>query len=251
MPIVTTDSLNKQKNSINPNEISHFNQLAEKWWDRKGPMSALHDVNDLRVEWIHNHLTHHHSELNPSKTLLDIGCGAGLASEALANLGYNVIGVDAAEKVIQAAQYHLQKTPLLPNGGSLHYQVNSIEKLIEDNQFFPIITALELLEHVNDPTEFITNLAHLLQPKGKLFVSTLNRTLSSFLMAKVMAEYIVRKLPIGTHSWKQFITPGELGTMAHQAGLRVEAIAGITLYPNGWKLSKNLKINYIACLSKS
>lgn len=249
MPIVTTVNQNKQKESINQNEIDHFNQLAEQWWDRTGPMSALHEMNALRIEWI-NHILKANPDHYKAGTLLDIGCGAGLASEALANLGYAVLGIDAGEKVIEAAKHHLKTTPLSPRGGSLQYRVGDIESLVHENRQFTAITALELLEHVNNPSEFIRNLSWLLQAEGLLFVSTINRTLQSFLFAKVAAEYITRKLPVGTHNWKQFITPSELGTMAHQAGLRIQSIAGMTLYPNGWKLTKNVNINYIACLSK-
>ncbi|MBI0075597.1 bifunctional 2-polyprenyl-6-hydroxyphenol methylase/3-demethylubiquinol 3-O-methyltransferase UbiG [Commensalibacter sp. M0357] len=250
MPIDTTDNANKQNNSIITNEIDHFNQLADQWWDRKGPMSSLHDMNDLRIEWINRNLRHN-NQYYKSGNILDIGCGAGLASEALANMGYNVLGIDAGEKVIKAAQYHLDTTPLLPKGGSLTYKVGSIEELVHENQHFSVITALELLEHVNDPQNFIHNISRLLQTNGMIFVSTINRTLPAFLFAKVAAEYITRKLPVGTHNWRQFITPSELGKMAHSAGLRIKSIAGMTFYPNGWKLTQNVKINYIACLTNS
>lgn len=250
MPIDTTDHTNKQNNSIITNEINHFNQLADQWWDRKGPMSSLHDMNDLRIEWINRNLVQN-KQFYKSGIILDIGCGAGLASEALANLGYNVLGVDAGEKVIKAAQYHLDTVPLLPNGGSLTYQVGNVETLVHEHQHFSAITALELLEHVRDPQNFIHNIAQLVQPEGLIFVSTINRTLQSFLFAKVAAEYITRKLPIGTHNWNQFITPSELGKMAHAAGLRVKAITGLTLYPNGWKLTGNVNINYMVCLTKT
>ena len=213
MPIDTTDNANKQNNSIITNEIDHFNQLADQWWDRKGPMSSLHDMNDLRIEWINRNLRHN-NQYYKSGNILDT-------------------------------------TPLLPNGGSLTYKVGSIEELVHENQHFSVITALELLEHVNDPQNFIHNISRLLQTNGMIFVSTINRTLPAFLFAKVAAEYITRKLPVGTHNWRQFITPSELGKMAYSAGLRIKSIAGMTFYPNGWKLTQNVKINYIACLTNS
>ncbi|MDI2090808.1 bifunctional 2-polyprenyl-6-hydroxyphenol methylase/3-demethylubiquinol 3-O-methyltransferase UbiG [Commensalibacter oyaizuii] len=249
MSTVTTPNPHNQKNSIIENEINHFNTLADQWWNREGPMSALHEMNALRIEWIHS-LIKKYSNPHPSLPILDIGCGAGLASEAMAALGYDVLGVDAGQEVIAAAENHLKTVPLPPNSGHVTYRVGSVEALVEEQKQFSIITALELLEHVSDPQEFILNLAKLLTPDGKLFLSTINRNIHSFLFAKVAAEYLTRKLPIGTHNWKQFITPSELGNMANQAGLRVTDIAGLTMYPNGWKTTSNIKINYMVCLSK-
>lgn len=250
MSTVTPPDLHNQKNSVNKDEINRFNAIASEWWNRTGPMSPLHEMNALRIEWIQKILSTSPS-LDKNRPILDIGCGVGIASEGLACLGYNVIGVDAAQEVIQAGQNHLDNFPLPPNSGNVTYRVGTIEELVTENKQFEIITALELLEHVNDPQEFIQNISKLLTKQGTAFLSTINRNIPSFLFAKVGAEYLTRKLPVGTHNWKQFITPAELGKMVHQSGLRVVDIVGMTMRPNGWKLTPDVKINYMICVSKN
>lgn len=249
MSTVTPPDQHNQKNSVKEDEINRFNAIADEWWNRTGPMSPLHEMNSLRIEWIQK-LLKTQSSFDRSHPILDIGCGVGIASEGLAALGYNVLGVDAAKDVIQAAQNHLDTIPLPPNSGDITYRVGTIEELVAEKKQFQIVNALELLEHVNDPQEFIQNIAALLTDNGITFVSTINRNIPSFLFAKVGAEYLTRKLPVGTHQWKQFITPAELGKMAHNAGLRVVDMAGLTMRPNGWKITQDVKINYMVCLSK-
>ncbi len=152
---------------------------------------------------------------------LDVGCGAGVAAEALARLGYNVLGLDAAERQIEAARAHAAGQAL-----PLAYRAGVAEDLLADGACFPVIVALEVIEHVPEPAAFLATLAQLLAPGGRLFLSTLNRTAQSFLAAKVGAEYLLRWLPIGTHDWRKFITPAELAGMLRDAGLRTADISG-------------------------
>lgn len=241
--------------SILPDEIARFGRLADRWWDPDGPMRPLHQMNPLRVDWADR-------QFRPVRArhagrplrLLDLGCGAGLASEAFAALGYDVLGIDAAAPAIDAARAHaaLHPTPAVA-GGSLAYQVGSAESLLEAGHRFDAITALEVIEHVSDPQAFLALLGNLLQPGGVIVLSTLNRTWRSLATAKIGAEYVLRLLPAGTHDWKRFITPTELAQHAAVSGLRIIDIAGmvpsLSRGPGRWRESRDLAVNYIAALS--
>ena len=225
--------------SVVQDEVDRFDRLAAQWWDPAGPMRPLHAMNPLRVGWIDR-------RLGGPRRLLDIGCGAGIAAEALARLGHDVLGLDAAGEAIEAARTHAAGEDL-----PLEYRAGSAEALAEDGARFEAITALEVIEHVADPTGFLRTLAALLEPGGTLFVSTLNRTARSMLVAKLGAEYVLRLLPVGTHDWSRFVTPVELGAAARAAGLRLRETAGMSYDPmrRTWRESRDLSINYIARLT--
>ena len=225
-------------------EIGKFNRLAEQWWDPAGPMRPLHAMNPLRIGWIDDRIR---AEFDGPQRLLDIGCGAGLAAESLAELGHDVLGVDAADDVIEAAIAHAEGAGL-----TLAYRVATPEALVAEGARFPVITALEVIEHVADPAAFLGALASLLAPGGLLVLSTLNRTLASLAVAKIGAEYVARLLPAGTHDWRRFLTPAELGRAARQAGLRLTATRGMRydLRTRGWTASADLSINYLAAFNK-
>lgn len=223
-----------------PAEIARFDALAGQWWDPRGPMRPLHEMNPVRVGWVAERLRRRFA--GPVR-LLDVGCGAGLAAEALAALGHQVLGIDAAGAALSAARAHAAGRDL-----PLDYHEAVAEDLVAEGARFEAITALEVIEHVADPSAFMATLAALLQPGGLLFVSTLNRTPRAFLTAKLGAEYLLRLLPVGTHEFRRFITPAELGAQARAAGLRLADIAGMTpdLLRGGWRISRDTGVNYIA-----
>ncbi len=226
---------------VSAEEVARFSALAERWWDPDGPMWPLHRMNPLRVGWIDSHIR---QRFNAGVRLLDVGCGAGLASEALAAAGHKVTGVDASEPAIEAARAHA--------GVDIDYRVGTAEDVLAAGARFAAVAALEIIEHVPDQPGFMRTLVSLLEPDGMVFVSTLNRTWRSLAVAKIGAEYIARLLPAGTHDWRRFVKPEELAGMARAAGLRLEAVAGMVVEPTtrGWRESGDLSINYIAAFSR-
>lgn len=231
--------------TVSAEEVARFDALAARWWDPRGPMRALHAMNPARVGWIEGRLRR---RFGPSPVrLLDVGSGAGLAAEAFARRGHAVLGLDAAGEAIEAARAHAAG-----RGLDLRYRAGLAEELLAEGARFPAITALEVIEHVPDPRAFLIVLAGLLEPGGVLFVSTLNRTARSLLLAKLGAEYVLRMLPVGTHDWRKFITPAELAAHGRAAGLRLTDSAGMGFDPLGgrWRIGRDLSMNYLAALAK-
>ncbi len=222
-------------NTVSAAEVGKFDRLAARWWDPRGPMRPLHRMNPARIGWIQ-------SVVGEPTRILDVGCGAGLAAEALARLGYDVLGIDAAGEAIEAARAHAEG-----QGLQLTYRAAVAEDLAAEGLRFPVVTALEVVEHVPDPPAFVRVLAGLLEPGGVLVMSTLNRTRRSWLTAKVGAEYVLRMLPVGTHDWKAFITPVELAGMMRAAGLRVGRTTGLVMDPltGQWRTSRDMGVNYM------
>jgi 2-polyprenyl-6-hydroxyphenyl methylase/3-demethylubiquinone-9 3-methyltransferase len=216
-------------------EVAKFDRLASRWWDPNGPMKPLHRMNPARVAWIEGLLQ------GPSR-ILDVGCGAGLAAEALARRGHDVLGIDAAGEAIEVARAHAAG-----QGVSLAYRCCLAEALASEGLRFPVIMSLEVIEHVHDPARFVQVLAGLLEPGGLLVLSTLNRTRRSWVTAKLGAEYVLRMLPVGTHDWKAFITPAELAGMLRAAGLRVGQITGLVADPlsGRWRTGRDMGVNYM------
>lgn len=234
-----------QATSADAAEIARFDRLAGEWWNPEGPMRPLHRMNPLRVGWIAARVGQHFPT-HEAVHLLDVGCGAGLASEALARQGYCVLGLDPSASLIGAAEAHAQGSGL-----SLRYRVGLPEQLLAENARFAVITALEVIEHVPEPARFLAAIAGLLAPGGLLFLSTINRTLKSLLVAKVGAEYVLRLLPPGTHDWQRFIPPAEIERLLGGARLRLADIAGMRFDPlcRTWRESRDLSVNYILMAS--
>lgn len=226
-------------------EIARFDALATRWWDPNGPMRALHRMNPARIEWICQQIT----RTFPGRAhlrILDVGCGAGLAAEALARRGFDVLGIDAAADAIAAAVAHAKDQGAVGPRPSARYRVAAPEDLAAEGERFPVITALEVIEHVADAGRFLSALAALLEPGGLLLLSTLNRTPQSFVAAKIAAEYVLRWLPVGTHNWRRFLTPAELASALRRAGLRPIEVTGLRMEPGGrWRTGGSTAVNYL------
>lgn len=241
MPNVKSPAQPQVRQNADPSELNNFNQLAHTWWDESGHFSALHKINPLRIDFIEQH------QSIESKVILDIGCGGGILSEAMAKLGGEVTGIDLADEVLTVAKLHS-----LESGVTVNYQLESAEahQQTHSNQY-DIITCMEMLEHVPEPSAIIKSAAQMLKPGGWLFLSTLNRNLKSYLLAIMAAEHVFNLVPKGTHDHQKFIQPAELDAMARQAGLRLKHGAGIDFSPfNPPRLTDSLAVNYLVAYQK-
>ena len=226
--------------TIDPAEQAKFDALAARWWDPAGPMAPLHAMNPARVGWISGL-----AQAQPgfpgwaSMRVLDVGCGAGLASESFARLGAAVTGIDAGAEVISAAQAHAAA-----EGLAITYRQAAPEEI---EATFDLVLALEVVEHVADRAAFAAALAARCRPGGLVALSTINRTPRSFLFAKVGAEYIARLLPVGTHDYRKFVRPAELASDLRGAGFRVVDQAGLRFDPlrGTWRVGQDVGVNYM------
>ncbi|RUO44448.1 bifunctional 3-demethylubiquinol 3-O-methyltransferase/2-polyprenyl-6-hydroxyphenol methylase [Aliidiomarina taiwanensis] len=231
-----------QPMNVDPAEIEKFNAMASRWWDPEGDFKPLHKINPLRVQFIDQH-----AGGLAGKKVLDVGCGGGLLTEAMARAGAEVTGIDMSPDALSVARLHALESEL-----SIDYQQITAEAFAAEHaQQFDVVTCLEMLEHVPNPAAVIAACASLVKPGGRVVFSTLNRTLKAKLFGVYIAEYVLQWLPKGTHDASKFIRPSELIRSAESAGLQAKATTGIHYNPltSGFFLSdRNLDVNYlVAC----
>ena len=234
--------MNDPSDNFSQAELDKFDELAQRWWDPAGPQKALHALNPARLDYV--------AQRVPLRgaAVLDVGCGGGLLSEALARAGAQVTAIDLAPNLLKVARLHG-----LESGIQVDYRQVPVEALADDAPAsFDAITCMEMLEHVPQPASVIAACASLLRPGGRLFLSTLNRTPAAFALAIVGAEYIARLLPRGTHRYRDFIRPSELAGWLREAGLELEDVSGLMYEPwrNGARLVSRTDVNYLACARK-
>ncbi|MGL4591649.1 MAG: bifunctional 2-polyprenyl-6-hydroxyphenol methylase/3-demethylubiquinol 3-O-methyltransferase UbiG [Aestuariivirga sp.] len=240
--------------SLDPSEVEKFSKMAAEWWNPKGKFGVLHVFNPVRLQYIKEQVCGRLGldplERQPFAGLrfLDIGCGGGLLCEPMARLGATVVGVDPSEKNIKTATVHADEVGL-----AIDYRVGTAEDLAAAGERFDVILNMEVIEHVADPAAYIGSCAAMLKPGGLMFVATLNRTLKSFGLAIVGAEYVLGWLPKGTHQWEKFITPEELrGWLAtNQADIRDEVGVTYSPFSGTWRKSRDMAVNYMVVAEKS
>jgi 2-polyprenyl-6-hydroxyphenyl methylase / 3-demethylubiquinone-9 3-methyltransferase len=239
--------------TVDEEEVARFSRLSAQWWDVHGPMAALHKFNPVRLAFIRDRSTAHFGR-SPNRLdslsglrLLDIGCGGGILAEPLARLNAAVVAIDPSESNIAVARRHAAQSQL-----AIDYRDTSAETLAAAGETFDVVLAMEVVEHVTDLGLFIQTAAALVRPGGILFVATLNRTIKSFALAIVGAEYILRWLPPGTHQWEKFVTPNELEIAIEQSGMRLAAETGViyNLFADRWQLSADMDVNYVVVAEK-
>ncbi|HEU4351119.1 MAG TPA: bifunctional 2-polyprenyl-6-hydroxyphenol methylase/3-demethylubiquinol 3-O-methyltransferase UbiG [Burkholderiales bacterium] len=224
--------------NVDPAELKKFSSLAHRWWDPAGEFRPLHEINPLRMEWIAGH-----AEL-AGASVLDVGCGGGILTEAMAQHGAHVTGIDLSESALRVAQLHLHESKL-----DIRYEESSVEDFAGE---FDIVTCMELLEHVPQPSSMVAACARLVRPGGRVFFSTINRNPKSYLFAVVGAEYVLGLLPKGTHDYMRFIKPSELLRWSRAAGLRVEEMIGMSYNPitRRYRLGTDCDVNYLVCCAR-
>lgn len=239
--MTTSQDQNTSQNigqNIDPAELAKFNELASKWWDKKGDFKPLHEINPIRLNYINSR--------RPLKGLkvLDVGCGGGILTESMAKLGADVTGIDMGEKALNVAKLHRLESDL-----NINYQLITAEEFAQENESaFDVVTCLEMLEHVPDPGSVISACKDMVKKDGDIFLSTINRNPKAFLFAVLGAEYVLNMLPKGTHSYAKFIKPSELNRWCMQADLKLQNITGMHYDPIArlYSLGDGVDVNYLA-----
>src|SRR5438094_9812594 len=234
--------------SVDEAEVAHFSARAAEWWDPRGKMAMLHKFNPVRLAFIKQAACRHFGrderrlDALADLRLLDIGCGGGILSEPLMRLGARVVGADPSQTNIEAAKLHATAA-----GIAVDYRATTAEALADEGERFDLVLAMEVVEHVADLALFIGRCAEMVRPGGLMITATLNRTLKSFALAILGAEYILRWLPRGTHQWDKFVTPDELAQHLANNKLAITERAGVIYHPfaDRWSLSSDMDVNYM------
>lgn len=228
--------------NVDQNEIAKFSAMAQSWWDPKGPMKPLHELNPLRLSYIQQYVS------LENKKVLDIGCGAGILTESLARSGAIATGIDMSLDAIHVARNHAEKSQITVNYQQIETEVFAQQ---HSNQF-DVITCMEMLEHVPNPQSIIDAASKMIKSNGLIFFSTINRNVKSFLSAIVGAEYVLNLLPKGTHHYQQFIRPSELTQWAEKSGLALKGLQGITYHPlkGAFSFTDSVDVNYLMVFEK-
>jgi len=228
--------------NVDPAELARFSELAHRWWDPQSEFRPLHEINPLRLRWIDRH-----AQL-AGKSALDIGCGGGLLTEAMAQLGASVTGIDLADKALRVAKLHMLESQV-----QVSYESSSAEAFSAAHASeFDVVTCMELLEHVPEPSSTVAACAKLARPGGHVFFSTINRNPKAYLFAVIGAEYLLKLLPRGTHDYTRFIKPSELTRWCRDAGLRPLELIGMMYHPltKQYRLGADCDVNYLLCCAK-
>ncbi len=241
--------------TVDEADVARFEALGDDWWAEQGSMRPLHRLNPVRIAYIRDHICQHFPDADTARprdvkrpsplaglSLLDIGCGGGILAEPLARLGADVTGIDPAAGNIAIASAHAREM-----GTPVTYRAVTAEDLLAEGARFDVVTAMEVVEHVTDVNAFVKTCAGLVKPNGLLFMATLNRTLKSFALAIVGAEYVLRWVPAGTHQWEKFVKPSELEEAMAAGGAEVFDVAGVVYNPlrDKWSQSRDTDVNYM------
>ena len=240
--------------TINTEEVEKFGRLADEWWDPKGKFKPIHKFNPVRLAYIREHaLSHFGKDGSARRPLaglraLDIGCGGGLLCEPLARLGATVVGADAAERNIAVARLHAAQSDL-----AIDYRATTSEALAAAGEKFDIVLNMEVVEHVDNVPLYMKSCADLVAPSGLIFTATINRTLRALGLAIFGAEYVLRWLPRGTHSYEKFLTPDEIRALLTRNGLKVTDQTGVVYHPlaDDWRMSPDMGVNYMVLAEKA
>ena len=240
--------------SVDRDEVARFDAQAATWWDEDGPMRVLHRFNPVRLGYIRDEACRHFGRdarkpfALEGLSLVDVGCGGGVLSEPLARLGARVTGLDPAENNIAVARAHAEAA-----GVPADYRAQTIEAVVEADERFDIVLAMEVVEHVADRPAFLRAACTAVKPGGLLFVATINRTMRAFALAIVGAEYVLGWLPRGTHDWEKFVRPDELARDLEAGGLAVFDTAGVVFDPlnDAWRKSRDTAVNYMVAARKN